>query len=183
MARKKKWGKENGDFKEEAKWIYLAGILDADGYIGISKYTDFRHKSPHYKPVLYVVGDRKLMEWLNENIERRYVRIKHDPFVLEWRVFKKSSVSKILERCIPYMITKKERAVIVKELTDLPLNKHSKERKEELYKRFRAIMDEWHAALQKSSRSLPKNRGSSLSEAEAVARKDKAEETQAQFKA
>jgi len=147
MGKKPKWGKENGDVKEEAKWIYLAGILDADGYVGIIKYIDAGRKSAHYKPKLDIIGSIKLMEWLNNHIERRSIQVKHEPFVMMWRVFKKETISKILKRCIPYMTTKKERAILVKKLCDLPLNKHSKEKKEEIYRSFRKIMDEWHAAF------------------------------------
>jgi len=154
VARKRKkwgtkWGKENGDLKEEAKWIYFAGILDADGYVGITKYIGYGRKSPNYKPTLAIIGSLELMEWLNEYIEKRSIEVKHEPFVMVWRVLGKQTISKILENCIPYMTTKKERALLVKNFCDLPMNKHCKEKKEEIYQKFRRIMDDWHAAFRK----------------------------------
>ena len=130
-----------------AKWAYLAGIIDADGYVGILKYIDKGCVSPHYKPKLDITGDWKLMLWLNDNIEESSIEVKHEPFVYQWRVFRKRSISKILEKTIPFMVTKKKRAIIVKELCDLPLNKHSKKIKESLYRKFRQIMNEWHRAF------------------------------------
>jgi len=134
------------------KWSYLAGVIDADGYIGICKYAN-PSGSYHYKPRLAIVGDRKLIDWLNENITKGHVNVKHEPNVLTWSVFRKKDLRIILRNIIPFMTTKKRRAELVLELVSLPLNKHNVKRREEIYREFRKIMDAWHESLKHRKRN------------------------------
>ena len=131
----------------QLQWSYLAGIMDADGYIGIQSWVGKASKSPHYKPNINITGDRKLMDWLNANVEKRNIGVKHEPYVLYWRVYAKPMISNILLNTIPFLTTKKERAIIVKELCDIPRGKHAMREKFAIYQRFRTIMDDWHRSF------------------------------------
>lgn len=131
----------------QLQWAYMAGVLDADGHIGISSYVDKGRKSPHYKPKLEIVGDSRMMDWLNAHVVERNIQVKHEPYVLYWRLSAKPVISNILLNTIPFLTTKKERAIIVKELCDLPRGKHLTREKFTIYQRYRAIMDAWHSSF------------------------------------
>ena len=130
---------------------YLAGIIDADGCISIDRY---KNPTGHrYKPRIQIIGDRLLMDWLNTHIQQRNISVKHEPFVLVWSIQSKKSISELLEDITPYLTTKKERAIIVKKLCDIPMNKHDKELRESIYQEYKTLINVWHDYFKKVKES------------------------------
>lgn len=119
MASKATRGKLNLTATKESH-IYLAGVLDADGSVCISKATAESMKmGSNYNPryVLYmniVNTSLELMEWLVQNFGGRYkVRKKlseNHRTTYDWRLQNNQTVE-ILKLIIPYLIIKKERAL------------------------------------------------------------------------
>lgn len=110
--------------------VYLAGVLDADGSICISKATRQSVKrgrlySPRYVLYVNVVNtSAELMNWLFENFggrvqKRRKVSPKHKT-TYDWTLSNNKSAD-VLELIVPYLIVKKERAILgMKFVRDMP---------------------------------------------------------------
>ena len=97
------------------EWAYLAGLLDADGSVSVRKYK--RKDSSTYKYHVECVisnSDNSLMDWLVTKLGGGVLIInkkapqKHKT-VWRWVVTGRKVIP-ILEKCIPHMIVKKQRA-------------------------------------------------------------------------
>lgn len=107
-----------GNPQEELKmkrtnWGYVAGTIDSDGCIGTQKNTNCKT----YRPYLVVIQkDMKLIEYLYSNfggsvniVSRK--RVDNIDFYIRWMVVNQRCVN-ILKKCLPYLIVKKEQAIL-----------------------------------------------------------------------
>jgi len=101
---------------------YLAGVLDSDGCISISKMKagKQRTKNPRYVLAVTVVNTSKvLMDWLVEKFggtykQRKRLSEKHKT-TYDW-LFSNSKAAGILELVEPYLVSKKGQAQVGIEL-------------------------------------------------------------------
>lgn len=110
-------------FVERERFAYLAGLIDGEGTITITRHTQQNRRTYQYKPFVWVVNtDKKMIEFVVENfvgkgrmrVARRGVR---KPIYL-WRVMSLDNIKHILEGCLPFLVTKKEHAEILLEYVD-----------------------------------------------------------------
>jgi hypothetical protein len=103
----------------QTDWAYMAGTIDSDGCIGSQKNTN----CATYRPYLVVIQkDMRLIEWLFNKFEGsvNIVGRKHPDrtdWYVRWMVVN-SRVAAILKECIPYLIVKKEQALLAVEMVD-----------------------------------------------------------------
>ena len=94
-------------------WAYLAGVLDSDGCVSISKQT--RNNRPYYSLRVFIANSsRPLIDWLLTNIggsafiSNRHAP-KHHKTVWRWTVRGYEAIP-ILRKVIPYLRVKCKRA-------------------------------------------------------------------------
>lgn len=95
---------------------YLAGIMDSDGCISISKWPGNGNRSDRYVLELTVVNTSlRLMEWLVEKFGSRYksrrkVSEKHKE-TYDWK-YTNNNAAELLEQILPYLVAKERQARI-----------------------------------------------------------------------
>jgi hypothetical protein len=98
------------DLLSETDWAYIAGIIDGEGAIWFR--TDF-------KGICLSIGntDKPLMNWLRGKLGGKIYLPKITPRRKQGFMLSYSTVPayRILERALPYLITKKERATMLME--------------------------------------------------------------------
>jgi hypothetical protein len=108
---------------KEVDIAYLAGIIDADGCVGIQKYSNCNS----YRVILTVVQrDMPLIEYLystfggsvNAVSTKRYGK---KDFYLRWVVTDKKAMV-VLGQCYPYLKLKKSQAFLAQELLEIKKN-------------------------------------------------------------
>jgi len=101
----------------ETDWAYLGGLIDGEGCICISKPRS--SYSIHQLSVRVSNTDARLMIWLKDNfngsITTQHRKNKKHKDAYEWRVFAKDS-EYILENILPYLVIKKEQALLALDL-------------------------------------------------------------------
>jgi len=105
---------------EKDNLIYLAGILDGEGWIGIVK-TEIRRneKSARYYLIIAISNTSKeLMDWLCSKVGGTYCLAKENR--KEWKDHYKwdltgESAYKILQKVYPYLVVKREQAKMAME--------------------------------------------------------------------
>lgn len=116
--------------QKQTDLAYLAGIIDGEGCINISRIT--RNNSLEYKARFNVVStDEVLIDWLQSHFKGyKYKRtthlIKHPTWKIkyEWHLcFSKESV-KLLKQIIPFLVIKGKQLEIVIEYLKTTLGKH-----------------------------------------------------------
>jgi hypothetical protein len=98
-----------GNIMKEVEKAYLAGLIDADGSIGI-----YRNRN-RYKPTVSVSNNnREVLEWCRNLIGKGALCTKQPrkenhsiSYDLRWDY---NTALRIAEQCLPYLIIKKERA-------------------------------------------------------------------------
>jgi hypothetical protein len=102
---------------KETELAYLAGIIDGEGSIYVQ--GRIRFKSIHYFPRFQIVNtDRKLMEWIHKTFGGLIYdkcRKKHNPkwkMQIEWFTTR-GLLDQLLPLIIPFLVTKKEHALIL----------------------------------------------------------------------
>lgn len=132
-------------FIEEAKLAYLAGIIDGEGCISISKTTN--HMRWQYN--LYILKltistvDLSLVQWVSSNfIEFRCYESKGRKLVGKRKGYallaQNEKVISILNSVLPYLVIKKERAKYVLEEYPKKLEVNPSKR-ERVYNRLKAF--------------------------------------------
>ena len=113
----------------EKQLAYIAGIIDGEGCLGISKNTTKkqRQKNPKYQSEVCIINtDTRLMNWLKENfgglVNERKIYGPNDKISYRWRI-KESQHQIILKAIIPHLVIKTEQAkLIIKFLTNKTQN-------------------------------------------------------------
>ena len=98
---------------EREKWAYLAGLIDGDGCISLTK----RGTRVHYKPTIsFVNTDEELVKWVSGFLGKNHYRVgKANPKKNQKQTFQvviqgRGEVKHILEKMVPFIIRKKPQA-------------------------------------------------------------------------
>jgi len=105
--------------------IYLAGIIDGEGCLGISKNSTKkqRQKNPKYQSEVCVVNtNHALMDWLQNKIgglvnARKNYQEETWKTAYRWRI-KEGQHSTLLKSILPYLIIKKKQAELIIEFQE-----------------------------------------------------------------
>ena len=141
------------------KLIYLAGILDGEGWFSIHR---TRRKtgelSASYMPVIGVANtDFRLMKWLERNFGGKIISVKNTPKSLgtkqryEWRM-NSTETRNFLPQVIPFLFLKKKQAKLLLEIGNLHSVKYRgsgvperiKLKRENLYLKLRKLNNTFH---------------------------------------
>lgn len=158
--------------RQELQYAYLAGLVDGEGCLRISK--DFSpgiekqgHKSPKYGPSITIhMVERKPLDFFKSVFPKGYLvyegvredRPNQRPTYC-WRCQNREVVLEVIEKLLPYMLVKAPQAEILKEYClgfkacqSLKGEAHSQElqRREELYQKMKKLNAVGSAATTKS---------------------------------
>ena len=103
---------------------YFAGIMDGEGWFSIQKTQRKENQSPTYTPTIGVgSSDKVLTDWLSKHFGgKARFRINHHQMgkkpMYEWRP-PWTLIKPIIPQILPYLIIKKERALLLLELHKL----------------------------------------------------------------
>lgn len=141
--------------------IYLAGILDGEGWFSIQRVRREGSRSTSYSPTIGVANTNKaLIDWLLNNFDGNFQERKPHPnqygrkLRYEWKLNWTKS-KELLPKIIPFLICKKEQAKILIEIGKLNsvkyrhcgVPKHISEKKETLYLMLRKLNNTHHKIL------------------------------------
>ena len=138
--------------------IYLAGILDGEGWFSVQKHIRKNGQSYSYMPVIGVANTNKvLMDWLIDNfggsIIERQPNIKQFGGKLRYEWRPKWSITKLLlKKIIPFLILKQNQAKILEKIGDTlsvkyrhcGVPKHILDKRELLYLELRKLNNTHH---------------------------------------
>ena len=101
---------------------YIAGIVDGEGTITISKQS--KHRGAFYPRISVANTSKVLLDWLNERISGAvYVMGRNERWRTAWQlIWDKKKTIPLIEALLPYLVIKKPQAEVV-----LLLNKFNKE--------------------------------------------------------
>lgn len=89
------------------EWGYIAGFIDGEGYINLKDYNLIAISNT----------DKSSIDWLAEKLKCKYteIRPKTDKrkILYTLRISRKMAILKILEKLLPYLIIKKEKAKLM----------------------------------------------------------------------
>ena len=131
---------------------YIAGMFDGDGSFSlIKKKPEAEGRSPLYYPHIQFCNiSKNIMEYLNKNLSgnfyTRKAHLRKDGFfrkdVHTWNVQKSTPCKKVLDKIIPFLVIKKERAqFLLQYIIDNPFKRGSVKLSEEaLFKREQAYV-------------------------------------------
>lgn len=143
---------------DKARFSYLAGIIDGEGCLTIG--AGRKQYCVNYNSIINVANtDIRLIKWLHENFGGKYYSIKKPtprnktPYV--WRLLKQKEQERLLLAILPYLIIKRERAIILLEFVRLPRTADSSKRKE-LFDKLTALNKRGIGVTTNTS-SLPEN--------------------------
>jgi len=145
-------------YKKE-DWAYLAGIIDGEGWIGVRRIKDRSGRSSypyHYVPELSVSNtDERIIKWIRNIFQVGCIDCWHNKKnphrkpVYKWRISRKVELSFVLENTLPFLIIKKEQALIIMKLRLLmdktkpcpgnPLTKSAREQREYCYNELKRL--------------------------------------------
>lgn len=96
-----------------SKFIYMAGLIDGEGTIGISRDTNRKSRAPY---ISITSTTREIMEWLQENFGgticvQKVYQPHHKPS-WSWRLRNKSAVFSLIAMIEPYMLEPAKKARI-----------------------------------------------------------------------
>lgn len=104
-------------------WAYFAGILDGEGTIRIAKGISRKHENWNirYAGRLSIVNtSTELLEWLQERFPATVCHLLPQNHLSklpcwDWKVQGRRTVT-MLQKCLPYLVCKRERAFLVLKL-------------------------------------------------------------------
>lgn len=108
---------------DKAKFSYLAGIIDGEGCLTIG--AGNKGNVINYNSVVMVTStSEKLVKWLQHNFGGNYYQSGRDvpnckPAFI-WRFLRKADIEKLLLAILPYLIIKREQAILLLEFVRLP---------------------------------------------------------------
>lgn len=114
---------------DKLKWSYLAGIIDGEGTIAINTHNnptkEFPDRVSTYALEICVVNtDERLMKWLVKNFGGQYYgRERNDKVnhrsTYAWRVTGHANRKRTLLALLPYLVMKREQAILGLKYLDL----------------------------------------------------------------
>lgn len=119
---------------DKAKFGYLAGIIDGEGCITISRGFKDNNVINYNSIVMVTNTNEQVIKWLQGNFGGGFYKSKPNNFVskpsFRWRLLKKHDIEMLLLATIPYLIIKKEQAKILLEFVRLSRNDDVQKRQE-----------------------------------------------------
>lgn len=118
---------------DKAKYSYLAGIIDGEGCLTIG--AGNKGNVTNYNSVVMVTStSEKLVKWLQHNFGGNYYQSGRDvpnckPAFI-WRFLKKADIEKLLLAILPYLIIKREQAILLLEFVRLERSENPQKRSE-----------------------------------------------------
>lgn len=104
----------HGNQTEPVNYAYLAGILDGEGCLRVSKNHQANMTSPFYQSAVQVgMQDYRVLEMFKRAFGGSVYkeRVVHGRLpVYRWRINSKRGTIKLLKKLLPYLVTKKEQA-------------------------------------------------------------------------
>ena len=135
---------------DKAKWGYLAGMLDGEGFISVAKGkkpapngNGYMSAAPRYNLIVSITGtNEKLMQWLVENFGGSWSRDKSTNPKWKprcsWRCTGNKNKEIVLLAVLPYLVIKRDQAIIGLEM--LRMNgEQNPQKREEFYLRCREL--------------------------------------------
>lgn len=106
-------------FPVSETWAYLAGLIDGEGTVTITHHRQHGREKFQYKPFVYVTNtDLPLIEFLQKTFggsitkNNKKKSPRHKP-CHAWRVMSLDGIRIVLENTMPYLVIKKERALLL----------------------------------------------------------------------
>lgn len=128
---------------DKTRYAYLAGIIDGEGCFCIGAGRRQKWGVVNYNSHLTVGNtDIRLVQWLKENFGGSYYTVNKPtprnktPYV--WRLTKKKEQELLTLAILPYLIIKRERAIIFLEFVRLPATENP-EKRTELWNKLRIL--------------------------------------------
>jgi len=133
---------------EESQWIWLAGIIDCDATISLSKVKAKTRSGIGWKPVVqfnqtsetFIKGIQETVGY-GQVIKVNYAK----PRKCQWvYVVTANPIRWVLPKIVPFLLKKKEQAILLLEALDLikqhrSCHTHNIARLEEIYKKLRSL--------------------------------------------
>lgn len=122
-TEKVKWEEVQTHKLKELRAAYAAGIIDGEGCITAS----FRPEYGEYGQVRVCVGntDEAMIKWLQQHFGGSVYNYPTTKKMFQWHIFCKNA-EKFLRIVLPYLITKKEEALIALELRKVIVERKNK---------------------------------------------------------
>lgn len=120
----------------DTDWAYLAGLIDGEGCISASS-----QHAPRYHAQLKVLNtDRRMLNWIRETFAKGSVSVNrlgegNSKTCFKWRVTGKENVAYILTEVLPYLVIKKDQALLARELCERP----EQSRQREIYEKLKEL--------------------------------------------
>ncbi len=145
---------------DKSKYSYLAGIIDGEGCFCIGAGRRQKWGVINYNPQILVGNtDHRLTAWLKENFGGvTFTQRPNNPrckIPSIWRLSKKKDMELLILAIMPYLIIKKERAIVFLEFLRLPPIMNP-ERREELWKQL-SILNKRGVDVETNTSSDPEN--------------------------
>lgn len=124
----------------KAKFGYLAGIIDGEGCITIG--AGRKETCTNYNSIIMVTNtNKKIIDWLQQQFGGNYYKIPASGNCKEayrWRFLKQKEIEKLLLAILPYLIIKREQAIVLLEFVRMSKETASQKR-EELFQKMKAL--------------------------------------------
>jgi hypothetical protein len=113
----------------KTKYAYIAGMLDGEGYLGLTKYNQDRYKTKYSYKARVIISNCNLgmLKWIRKNFGG-YITKKTRNGRINWTQgynLQIGSCHQWLPKVVPYMIGKKNKAILLLEAIKL-LNQRKK---------------------------------------------------------
>jgi hypothetical protein len=147
---------------KENKWPYLAGIIDGEGTISISRNGSTANYPKVVLDITIVNTDERLMKWLITYFGGRYyMRNRQDSpkhkFSFFWRLTGKANKEKILLGILPYLVLKREQALLGLECLRLGFHERNPEARYELMLKCQALNKKGPSTPETNTQEVPEN--------------------------
>ncbi len=120
---------------EKTKFAYLAGIIDGEGCLSIGAGRRQKWGVINYNSIVSVANtDIRLIKWLHRNFGGRFFDGKqqrpNNKKHYIWRLLKRKDIEVLLLAVLPYLIVKREQAIVLLDLVRLPSTENPAKRQE-----------------------------------------------------
>jgi hypothetical protein len=120
---------------DKTKYAYLAGIIDGEGCLSIGAGRRQKWGVVNYNSIMSVANtDIRLIKWLHSNFGGNFFNGKQQRPTIKkhyiWRVLRHKDIELLLLAILPYLIIKREQAIILLELVRMSRDENPAKRKE-----------------------------------------------------
>jgi len=145
---------------DKAKYAYLAGIIDGEGCLTIG--AGRKGKVTNYNSIIMIAStNEKLIQWLQTNFGGNYYKAGRvsekwkQAYI--WRFLKKKDIEQLLLAVLPYLIIKREQAILLLEFVRLPRYQETPEKREELYQKIKVLNKRGNDSVTTNMQDLSKS--------------------------